>query len=256
MDRRDLEGSFSDNFRGCDVDWGDDDVADDEVDGGDNIGKHDAIRFLIFLLHFFIGMLDRIYRFYEFMMMLILVSPNCSTLLHFNLHFDLVSFCINCDADQDHDAPVEAILQEPLQLENVEAAARVTNRKRVSFFTREQKLRILKWHRDDNTSKGATSRISTARKFHLPHHNHISHWLAQEPQLEQQPCGTRAIVRGRKADWPQLEERLHAEFKEKRDNGLKVEGWWFTTRAKQLFRELYLDKVNADDTLPFKVSKH
>ena len=35
-----------------------------------------------------------------------------------------------------------------------------------------------------------------------------------------------------------------------------MKGWWFTTRAKQLFCELYPDKVNADDTLPFMVLKH
>ena len=43
MDRRDLKGDFFDDFRDSDVDWDDDDVAADEVDGGDDIGKHDAI---------------------------------------------------------------------------------------------------------------------------------------------------------------------------------------------------------------------
>ena len=43
MDRRDLKGDFFDDFRDSDVDWYDDDVAADEVDGGDDIGKHDAI---------------------------------------------------------------------------------------------------------------------------------------------------------------------------------------------------------------------
>ena len=65
------------------------------------------------------------------MMMLILVSPNCSTLLHFNLHFDLAPLCTNCDADQDRDAPVKAQVQEPLQLENVAAAACVATGKRL-----------------------------------------------------------------------------------------------------------------------------
>ena len=72
----------------------------------------------------------------------------------------------------------------------------------------------------------------------------------------QESRGVRSMGSGRKAEWPEMEARLHAEFLEKREAGIKVKGWWFNTRAKQLFRELYPEKVQQDDAIPFKVSTH
>ena len=119
------------------------------------------------------------------------------------------------------------------------------------FFSRDKKLAVLTWHRKNNASKG-----ETARHFSLPHHNYVSHWLAQEDQLRQHSRNTRCIGSGRRADWPELEQQLHGEFKEQRAKGLKVKAWWFKNKADQLFRELYPTKVNDDRTIPFLNSKH
>ena len=125
-----------------------------------------------------------------------------------------------------------------------------STKKRVSF-TRDKKLEALRWMRTNNASK-----CETARKFKLPHHNYISRWIAQERILLQQARGTRCVGSGRRCEWPELEERLHNEFKAKRAAGVKVKGWWFRSRASQLFRELYPAKVNADNSIPFRISKH
>ena len=38
----------------------------------------------------------------------------------------------------------------------------------------------------------------------------------------------------RSAKFPAMEEQLHKEFRELRRRGIKVKGWWFKSRAKQL----------------------
>ena len=53
-----------------------------------------------------------------------------------------------------------------------------------------------------------------------------------------------------------MERCLHAEFSEKRSQGLKVKGWWFQNRAAQLFCELYPHKVAEDGEILFLASMH
>ena len=80
--------------------------------------------------------------------------------------------------------------------------------------------------------------------------------MKQEKELLKSSHGKRRMGSGRPADWPEMEWRLHAEYQEKRSLGIKVKGWWFKTRASQLFREVYPEKVGPDGDIPFAVSKH
>ena len=148
--------------------------------------------------------------------------------------------------DEERDDAAAEDVRAPPARENI--AGSVDSKK---SFSREKKLSVLTWMRNKKASKG-----EIARHFGLPHHNYISRCLVQEQKLLQESRGARSIGSGRKAQWPQLEERLHAEFRTKPDAGIKVQGWWFVTRAKQLVRELYSEKVGDDDTIPFKVSMH
>ena len=74
--------------------------------------------------------------------------------------------------------------------------------------------------------------------------------------LHQHSRNTHCIGSGRRADWPELEQQLHGEFKEQRAKGLKVKAWWFKNWHDQLFRELCPTKMNGDGTIPFLISKH
>ena len=38
----------------------------------------------------------------------------------------------------------------------------------------------------------------------------------------------------RTGEHPAMEEQLHTEFRELRRRGMKVKGWWFRSRAKQI----------------------
>ena len=152
------------------------------------------------------------------------------------------------ESDDSDDAVVDPSAANP---ELAGPACTVTAREGRKSFSREKKLAILKWHRENNATKG-----QTARKFGLPHHNYVTRWLASEAELKKCPRGTRRLGSERQAQWPELEDRLYEEFKNKRQLGIRVKGWLFRTRAGQLFRELYPDQVNDDDTIPFRVSKH
>ena len=50
----------------------------------------------------------------------------------------------------------------------------------------------------------------------------------------------------RNAEFPAMEEQLHKEFRELRRRGIKVKGWWFKTRAKQI-----LESANPNNTFKF-----
>lgn len=52
----------------------------------------------------------------------------------------------------------------------------------------------------------------------------------------------------RSAEFPAMEEQLHKEFRELRQRGIKVKGWWFKSRAKQILE-------SSDPTNSFKYSE-
>ena len=52
----------------------------------------------------------------------------------------------------------------------------------------------------------------------------------------------------RSAEFPAMEVQLHKEFRELRRRGIKVKGWWFKSRAKQILE-------SSDPTNSFKYSE-
>ncbi len=45
---------------------------------------------------------------------------------------------------------------------------------------------------------------------------------------------TRRVKHKRSGEHPAMEEQLHTEFRELRRKGIKIKGWRFKTRAKQI----------------------
>ena len=43
----------------------------------------------------------------------------------------------------------------------------------------------------------------------------------------------------RSAQFPLMEKQLQCEFRQLRREGIKIKGWWFRNRAKQIFNEQY-----------------
>ena len=112
------------------------------------------------------------------------------------------------DGDESDDIDDAVVYRSAANPEPAGAACTVTAPKGRKSFSREKKLAIPKWHRENNATKG-----QTARKFGLPPHNYVTRWLASEAKLKKCPIAseTRRLGSGRQAQWPELEDRLYEE---------------------------------------------
>lgn len=63
-------------------------------------------------------------------------------------------------------------------------------------------------------------------------------WATDEEKLKQAKKGSKRVVTTRKAAFPEMEAELYREYKSLRKRGLKVKGFWFKTRGKQLLEEM------------------
>ena len=102
--------------------------------------------------------------------------------------------------------------------------------------SRERKLKILKYYHENGCNK-----YRTCQTFGIPK-GCLYQWLKNEKQIHAGSKGSKQVDGGgRKPFWPDVEEKLHAEFAELRAKGLKIKHYWFHTRAMQLMSELHPD---------------
>ena len=97
-------------------------------------------------------------------------------------------------------------------------------------YTRETKLAVVAFYRENNLYK-------TSKKFEL-NTKTILCWAAQEKQLTKSSKGSKHCSKARKPDHPEMEAKLMEEFREMRGKGLKVKGYCFKLRARQLLSEM------------------
>ena len=96
-------------------------------------------------------------------------------------------------------------------------------------YTREFKLSVIAFYRQNNL-------YQTSKKFSL-NTKTVLRWAASEEKIQKCPKGLRHLPKDRPAMHPEVEAALHAEFREMRQKGLKVKGYWFKLRARQLLEE-------------------
>ena len=96
------------------------------------------------------------------------------------------------------------------------------------------------------TGTPATEKVSSTREFKLSviafyrqnmNTKTILRLAASEEKIQKCPKGLRHLPKDRPAMHPEVEAALHAEFREMRQKGLKVKGYWFKLRARQLLEE-------------------
>ena len=104
--------------------------------------------------------------------------------------------------------------------------------------TREEKLKVVKFYFDNGKDL-----YQTSKKLSLNTKN-ILRWIRAEEQIRDSSKGRRRGEFQRTALHPEM-KKLHSEYRELRKKGLKVKGWWFLTRAKQILSEM------QPDALPF-----
>ena len=105
--------------------------------------------------------------------------------------------------------------------------------KRRKSYTREFKLEVVKFYRENNL-------YQTAKQF-LLNTKTIGCWVADEDQIKKSRKALKRVTHTRKCQFPDLEEELYRNYKKLRRQGLKVKGFWFRARAKQLLQQMHPD---------------
>ena len=84
-------------------------------------------------------------------------------------------------------------------------------------YTREEKLLVLKFYHDSGDNK-----YKTCQRFGVPKPS-LYRWIECESEIRSSREGSKRIGGGgRRAFWPDMEEKLAAEYKELRQKGLNV----------------------------------
>lgn len=127
-------------------------------------------------------------------------------------------------------------IEKSLQMaEGTDAVPVVRSTQKRRQYTREKKLEVLKYYHENGMNK-----YRTAQKFGIDK-KCLHRWIADEEKIEKGNAGAKRFGSGRRAFWPDVEEKLLEEFKELRSKGLEVKHWWFRTRSTQLMLELHPD---------------
>lgn len=110
-------------------------------------------------------------------------------------------------------------------------APEVVKRTRRSF-TREEKLKIVRYYRENDSNL-----YRTCKQFNLNSRT-LKRWVVAEKAIKESKKGRKCVKFRRTAKHPQMEEKLYDHYKELRKKGLKVKRWWFILKAKEILKEL------------------
>ena len=102
-------------------------------------------------------------------------------------------------------------------------------------WTREQKLEFIKKY----NNKSRAARELQIKYIHTLNSRTYNRWITSESKIRSAGYGSKKTGCGRKALYPYMGKRLHAEFTAMREKGMIVKEWWFRPRAKQLMQEMY-----------------
>ena len=99
-------------------------------------------------------------------------------------------------------------------------------------YTRETKLQILNYFRENGENK-----YKTCKEFNL-NSKTLSTWIKEEAKILQMPAGKRAN-RYRLPRYPDVEESLYTQYLEQKKQGLKTGKAWLRSKAKEIMDELH-----------------
>ncbi len=126
----------------------------------------------------------------------------------------------------------QTVNEDPVVLESeADIELGVSKDKRKSY-SRETKLAAIQsYHECHNKYK-------TAKKFGIKPST-LRGWLQNETKIQESSRGSRKVDCGIKAFWPDMEDEFHRQYRELREKGLKIKGWWFEAKLKELMREMH-----------------
>ena len=108
-----------------------------------------------------------------------------------------------------------------------------TSKAKRKSYTREYKLLVVQFYKENNL-------YQTAKKFSLNTRT-IGRWVSDVEKIRKSKKSSKRANFLRKCQFPDVEEELYREYKDLRKKGLKVKGFWFRTRGKQLLSRLHPD---------------
>ena len=110
-----------------------------------------------------------------------------------------------------------------------------TSKKARKSYSREEKLKVVKNYHDNGKNL-----YRTCKRFSM-NSKTVMRWVKDEEKIRGSSKGSKRVKFDRRAQYPEMEAKLYLEYKELRKKGLKVKGWWFRLRAKQILTELESD---------------
>ena len=117
-----------------------------------------------------------------------------------------------------------------------------TNKKRSrKSYRRKFKLTVVNFYRANNHL------YQTSKKFSLNTET-ILRWVGDEEKIKDAKKGSKHVVHVRRGMYLEMETEPYREYKALRKRGLKVKGFWFKTRAKQLLERIDLRRSKDWDT--------
>ena len=99
-------------------------------------------------------------------------------------------------------------------------------------YTREEKLKIMRWYWDNRWNS-----YQTCKKIELDSKTMLR-WIKDEGKIKSSKKGRKRVTFEQTSQYPAMEDTLYKEYRNLRQKGIKVKGWWFRTRAKQLLQAI------------------
>ena len=107
-----------------------------------------------------------------------------------------------------------------------------TLKKARKSYSREEKLKVVRYYHENGKNL-----YQTCKRFSM-NSKSVMRWVKDEEKIRGSSKGSKRVKFDRRAQYPGMEAKLYLEYKELRKKGLKVKGWWFRLRAKQILTEL------------------
>ena len=99
---------------------------------------------------------------------------------------------------------------------------------RQKSYTREFKLSVVEFYRKNNNNL-----YQTSKRFSL-NTKTLLRWIGDKDSIKKSKKGSKHRQHVRPPMYPETERQLYLEYKQLCKQGLKVKGYWFRIRAKQI----------------------
>ena len=102
-------------------------------------------------------------------------------------------------------------------------------------YTREEKLKVTQWYWNNGQNW-----YQMCKKFGLNSRT-VLRWIKDERKIKDSKKGRKRVEFNRKSQYPAMETTLYKEYRSLREWGIKIKGWWFKARAKQLLEAAHME---------------